>query len=453
METKELKNWYDNAVIYHIYPLGYCGCPKRNDFSKPREDSSKDGLVLKILNHIPVISEQGFNAVYIGPVFESSCHGYDTADFLKIDSRLGTDDEFKRVCVEFHKNGIKIVLDGVFNHVGRDFWAFKDLQTHGFNSRYKDWFYVRAGNSNYNDGFYYEGWEGHYNLVKLNLKNPEVKDYLKSAVRTWTERFDIDGLRLDVAYCLDLDFLSELRVFCKNLKKDFWLMGETLHGDYNKWMNPDMLDSVTNYECYKGLYSSFNELNMFEIAHSLNRQFGKENWCLYRGKQLYTFVDNHDVSRIASILNKKEHLLPIYTLLFTMPGVPGVFYCSEYSAEGLKSQGDNTLRAEFILSEHIGKENALAMHITKLAKAHSTLKPLYAGDYRQIALQNRYFAFARSCDGDTVYSLINADGAPVSINLGGVGSYSDVISGAVVDISKPVELEAFGSMVLFQVKA
>lgn len=455
--------WFDNAVIYHIYPLGYCGCAKENFFISDENYESKGetGAILRVMNHIPLLKEQGFNAIYFGPVFESTRHGYDTADYLNIDSRLGNNDDFKTVCGELHKNGIKIILDGVFNHVGRDFWAFKDVRKNGFNSRYKDWFIIRSGNSNYNDGFYYEGWEGHFELVKLNLKNPEIKDYLKNAVKTWVELFDIDGLRLDVAYCLELDFLRELRGFCKNIKRDFWLMGETLHGDYNKWMNPEMLDSVTNYECYKGIYSSFNELNMFEIAHSFNRQFGKENWCLYRGKKLYAFADNHDVSRIASLLKKREHLPVLYTMLFTMPGVPGVYYGSEYAAEGLKSQGDDALRPEFILSDYIGKNCALTEHITKLAKAHSVLRPLYCGDYRQVVLQNKYFAFARSChcgssggNGDeTVYSLINADSSPVSFNLGGGGVYSDVISGETVDISKPIILEAFGSMVLFQVKS
>ena len=124
-------------------------------------------------------------------------------------------------------------------------------------------------------------------------------------------------------------------------------MGETLHGDYNRWMNPEMLDSVTNYECYKGLFSSFNDLNMFEIAHSLNRQFGKEQWCLYTGKLLYSFVDNHDVSRIATMLNNKRQLPVIYPLLFTMPGIPGVYYGSEYGIEGDKHNGDDALRVEY----------------------------------------------------------------------------------------------------------
>ena len=275
-------NWFENAVFYHIYPIGYFGCPRQNDFT-----SEPTHKILRVIDDIPHIKELGCNAVYFGPVFESSAHGYDTADYTKIDRRLGTNEDFKKVCDALHENGIRVVLDGVFNHVGRDFWAFRDVRENKLGSAKKDWFHVREGNDGYNDGFWYEGWEGHYELVKLNLYNPEVKQYLKDCITGWKKEFGIDGLRLDVAYCLDLNFLKELHGHCKWLAEDFFLLGETLHGDYNKWMNPEMLDSVTNYECYKGLFSSFNDMNMFEIAHSINRQFGSENWCLYRGKHLH----------------------------------------------------------------------------------------------------------------------------------------------------------------------
>ena len=248
-------NWFENAVFYHIYPIGYFGCPRQNDFT-----SEPTHKILRVIDDIPHIKELGCSAVYFGPVFESSAHGYDTADYTRIDRRLGTNEDFKKVCDALHENGIRVVLDGVFNHVGRDFWAFRDVRENKLGSARKDWFHVREGNDGYNDGFWYEGWEGHYELVKLNLYNPEVKQYLKDCITGWKNEFGIDGLRLDVAYCLDLNFLKELHGHCKWLSEDFFLLGETLHGDYNKWMNPEMLDSVTNYECYKGLFSSFNEL-------------------------------------------------------------------------------------------------------------------------------------------------------------------------------------------------
>lgn len=356
---------------------------------------------------------------------------------------MGTQEDFQKVFGKLHENGIKIIIDGVFNHVGRDFWAFKDVRENGFSSRYKDWFHIREGGSPYGDPFFYEGWEGHYELVKLNLYNPEVKNYIKDCITKWKEIFGIDGLRLDVAYCLDENFLKELHGHCKWLSENFWLMGETLHGDYNRWMAPDKLDSVTNYECYKGLYSSFNDMNMFEIAHSLNRQFGKEQWCLYRGKNLYSFVDNHDVSRIATMLKVKEHLNPIYSLLFTMPGIPSVYYGSEYAIEGDKHQGDKTLRPEFELKSDI----ELTKHIAALAKFRTESDVLAAGGYAQLQLTNRQYAFMRELNGKRVITALNVDASGFTFNLNQGGKFRNIFTNETVDLSQPIVLDAYGSAV------
>ncbi len=425
-------DWYNKACFYHIYPLGYCGQLQPNDYV-----SEPTGKIKDVIKQIPQIRSMGFNAVYFGPVFESVRHGYDTVDYRIIDRRLGTNADFKEVCDALHENGIKVIVDGVFNHVGRDFWAFRDVREKRWDSQYKDWFHLRDGNSNYNDGFYYEGWEGYYDLVKLNLYNPDVRNHLKDCISGWVNEFGIDGLRLDVAYCLDENFLKELRRHCKGIREDFWLMGETLHGDYNKWANPDMLDSVTNYECYKGLYSSFNDMNMFEIAYSMNRQFGSEHWCIYRGKHLYCFLDNHDVSRIATILKNKEHLKAVYALLFTMPGIPSVYYGSEYGWEADKKDGDDGLRVPYTPQEN----TELTDFISKLAKFHTESKALCYGSYRQLQLQNHFYAFARECDGEAVVAMINA-GADVTFNVNMGGMYEDILTGERFDLSQGVPVSA-----------
>ncbi|MGN0678570.1 MAG: alpha-amylase family glycosyl hydrolase [Oscillospiraceae bacterium] len=435
--------WYENAVFYHIYPIGYFGCERKND--RTSEPTHK---ILKLIDDIPHIKELGCNAIYFGPVFESVAHGYDTIDYKTIDRRLGTNEDFKKVCDALHENGIKVIIDGVFNHVGRDFTEFMDVRQHKLSSPKKDWFHVREGNSNYNDGFYYEGWEGHYELVKLNLYNPEVKQYLKDCITGWKEEFGIDGLRLDVAYCLDQNFLKELRGHCKWLSEDFFLLGETLHGDYNQWCNPEMLDSVTNYECYKGLFSSFNDMNMFEIAHSINRQFGSENWCIYRGKHLYTFVDNHDVTRVATILKVKEHLPLIYTLMFMMPGIPSVYYGSEFAVEGDKRGGnDDVLRPEFD-AEKMKKEGHrdLTAHIRALCDIVKEHPAVSMGDYKQIQLTNRQYAFSRSADGETIITVINADGAPFTFNLNMSGKFEDLLTGEQKELAG-LTMPAFSSAV------
>ena len=293
--------WAYNETFYQIYPIGFCGAPVHNDGVTAHR-------ILKIGEWAEYLHDLGIGSIILNPIFESDNHGYDTRDFRKIDCRLGTNEDFKEVCQKLHSQGVKIMLDGVFNHVGRGFWAFKDVQEKKWDSPYKDWFHINFdGNNGYNDGFWYEGWEGHFELVKLNLGNPAVVDYLLDCVKMWIEEFEIDGLRLDVAYCLDHNFMKRLRRFCEEIKPGFALIGEVLFGDYNLIVNDEMLHGCTNYECYKGIYSSLNSMNLFEIAHSLNRQYGPEQWCIYRGKHLMSFVDNHDVTRIASIRDPLWH--------------------------------------------------------------------------------------------------------------------------------------------------
>ena len=396
-----------------------------------------------MIDWIPHIEKLGANAIYFSPVFESDTHGYNTRDYTKIDCRLGTNEDFKLVCDKLHAAGIKVVLDGVFNHVGRGFWAFQDVLANREGSRYRDWFHIDfGGNSNYNDGLWYEGWEGNYDLVKLNLRNEEVIQHIFSAVKGWIDEFDIDGLRLDVAYCLDHDFLRRLRQHVDGLKDDFFIVGETLHGDYNQWMNDAMCNSVTNYECYKGLFSSFNSMNMFEICHSLARQFGPENWTLYKGKHLLSFVDNHDVSRIASNLNNEKHLPLIYALAFGMPGIPCVYYGSEWGAKANKSEGDPALRACFEKPEF----NELSEYIAKLAKAKKGSKALNYGNFRNVVLTNHQCIFERACDGERVLVAINASDQPYTAHFdAGCGMAEDLISGQPHDFGGGSELPPYSA--------
>lgn len=428
--------WAYESVFYQIYPLGFCGAPFENDgVLTPR--------IRKVIDWIPHIKNLGANAIYFSPVFESDTHGYNTRDFRKIDVRLGTNEDFADVCQALHKKGIKVVLDGVFNHVGRGFWAFQDVLEKRWDSPYKDWFHISFdGNSNYNDGLWYEGWEGNYDLVKLNLCHPDVKQHIFDSIRSWVEEFDIDGLRLDVAYCLDENFVRELRAFCDSLKPDFFLVGEMLHGDYNRLMNDSMLHSATNYECYKGLFSSFNSMNMFEIIHSLLRQFGPENWTLYRGKHLLCFVDNHDVSRIASNLTNEQHLPLIYALCFGMPGIPCVYYGSEWGAKANKSEGDPALRACF----DAPVENDLTAWISKLAAAKKASNALNYGDFRSVVLTNRQCIFERKTDSERVLVAINADNVPYTAHFdAGCGTAVDLITGHTHDFGGGSELPPYSA--------
>lgn len=432
--------WAEESVFYQIYPLGFCGAPFEND-------GVATNRIKKVNDWIPHIKKMGANAIYFSPVFESDTHGYNTRDYTKIDTRLGENKDFAEVCDNLHAEGIKVVLDGVFNHVGRGFWAFEDVLKNRQNSQYVSWFAQISfeGNSNYNDGLWYEGWEGNYDLVKLNLRNEDVIQHIFSAIKGWVEEFDIDGLRLDVAYCLDHDFMRRLRDFCNQLKPDFFLLGETLHGDYNQIMNDSMLHSVTNYECYKGLHSSFNSLNMFEINHSLLRQFGPENWTLYKGKHLLSFVDNHDVTRVASILGNKEHIPLIYALAFGMPGIPCVYYGSEWGAEGRKEDGDPSLRLSY--EEPI--ENELYEWIGKLANAKTNSKALCYGNFLSVVLTNQQCVFLREWEGEKVFVAINAVDQPFRANFdAGTDKVTDIITGEEIDFNGGIDLPGYSAFFL-----
>ncbi len=431
--------WAYESVFYQIYPLGFCGAPFEND-------GQPQSRILKVNDWIPHIQEIGFNAIYFSPLFESDTHGYNTRDFQKVDTRLGTNEDFQNVCQNLHKAGIRVVLDGVFNHVGRGFWAFQDVLEKSWDSPYKDWFHIDFnGNSNYNDGLWYEGWEGNYDLVKLNLRNEEVIRHIFESIRLWVEEFDIDGLRLDVAYCLDHDFVRRLRSFCDSLKPDFFLVGEMLHGDYNQLMNDQMLHSVTNYECYKGLYSSFNSMNLFEINHSLLRQFGPENWTLYKGKHLLCFVDNHDVSRVASILENPAHLPLIYALMFGMPGIPCVYYGSEWGATGNKHDGDPALRLSYDKPE----SNDLSRWITKLTAAKKKSHALNYGNFRSIVLTNRQCIFERGDETGRVLVAINADSQDYMAYFDtGCQEFTDLITGNTVKADGGCLLPAYSAFFL-----
>jgi cyclomaltodextrinase len=391
--------WWESAVFYQIYPLGMCGAPFEND-------GVLEHRILKVLDWIPHLEKLNVSAVYFSPLFESDTHGYNTRDYRKVDTRLGTNDDLKKVIAALHDAGIRVILDGVFNHVGRGFFGFKDVQEKKWDSPYKDWFNISFdGNSNYNDGFWYEGWEGNYDLVKLNLRNPAVTDYLMESVKFWIDEFGIDGLRLDVAYMVDRDFLKRLRRETSSWKNDFFLAGEMIGGNYNEIMNPEMCHSATNYECRKGIYSAINSDNLFEICHSLLRQFGKEDWCLYRGAHLLSFVDNHDVSRIATELNDKRNLPAAYAFVFAQPGIPVIYYGSEWGIEGDKKNGDPSLRPAIDKPEW----NGLCDTIAAMAKAHRETKALCFGDFSMRLLENKHCIFERNCDGDRVMVAINLE--------------------------------------------
>lgn len=402
-----MSKWYDQAVFYHIYPLGLVGAPK---YQETEEVVHRFG---ELEEWIPHMAGLGCTAVYIGPLFESGSHGYDTWDYKKVDRRLGSNEDFSGFVRKCHEAGLRVVVDGVFNHTGREFFAFQDLRRNRENSPYRNWYrdVSFGGDTPYHDGFWYNAWHNCFELPALNQWNDEVKRYLFDVIRFWIREFDIDGIRLDCADCLDFQLLRDMRNMTGQEKEDFWLMGEVIHGDYARWTGEGLLHSVTNYELHKGLYSGHNDHNYFEIAHTIRRQFD-ENGGIYKGRRLYSFVDNHDVDRLASKLNKPEHLKLVWTLLFTLPGIPSIYYGSEWGITGRKEgPNDDPMRPRLKLSDQLtnAPRPELVPLIRKLARLKKEEPALTEGVYRELLLRNRQYAFARVLGDTAVITAVNND--------------------------------------------
>jgi len=418
--------WYDEAVFYHIYPLGLTGAPKQNPYGEP---VGRLNTLLPWIDHIKAI---GCNALYIGPLFESVGHGYETTDYKTLDSRLGTNEDLTNFVTECHKQGIRVILDGVFNHTGRDFFAFQDIKRNREHSRYKDWYcHVNFGeNNSFNDGFSYENWGGYDLLAKLNQHNPAVREYICDVIRFWVSAFDIDGIRLDAADVMDFGYMQALRQVANEVKPDFWLMGEVIHGDYSRWVNEGTLHSVTNYILHKALYSAHNDHNYFEIAHTIKYVSEKVGERL----KLYTFVDNHDVERIYTKLNNKAHFVPVHVLLYTLPGIPALYYGSEFGIEGKKERGsDDSLRPALNYEDYKDAvdTNPCTKLIAALGKIRRNTPALCYGDYRELELQTTHYAYARTWEGQSVIVTVNNGNTDVHMDLpwGNVGEYVGALTG------------------------
>ncbi len=426
--------WYDEAIFYHIYPLGLCGAPKENSYSEPVH------RLRELLPWIRHIKEIGCNAIYIGPLFESVGHGYETTDYKKLDSRLGDNKDLADFVQTCHKEGIRVILDGVFNHTGRDFFAFQDIRKNRENSPYRDWYcnVNFGGNNEYNDGFSYENWGGYNLLVKLNQHNPAVRDYICDVIRFWVSEFDIDGIRLDAADVLDFEYMKALRHVANEVKPDFWLMGEVIHGDYTRWVNEGTLHSVTNYHLHKALYSGHNDHNFFEIAHTVKRLY-EMGGNRPEGLKLYNFTDNHDVERIYTKLTNKAHFAPVHILLYTLPGIPSIYYGSEFAIEGRKEQGsDDSLRPALNLDDF---SDALAQNpytglIARLGAVRQETPALSYGDYKELILTNRQYAFSRNAEGVSVIVTVNNDDSDfvMTVPAGNADTYTGKLSGETISV-------------------
>lgn len=433
-------HWSMDAVIYHIYALSLVQAPFSNDYAVQKHELSE------IEKWLPHIKELGCNAVLFSPMLKSRTHGYDVTDYFNIDNRIGTNDEFQSLVKLFHENGVHVVLDSVFNHCGRDFFAFQELR-HG-NRDYAGWFsgvdFSRS--SPMGDPFIYDTWSGYYELPKFNLQNETVRRYLLDAARYWIDEFDIDGMRLDVANELDFEFMRELRRVTSEKKNDFWLMGEVVHGDYAQWVNPDTLHSVTNYILFKSLFSSHNDNNLYELAYNLQHSVPNQ------GLPLYNFLDNHDQPRIASNVCNTAFLSTLYTLLFTLPGIPSIYYGSEWGICGTKENGSDQLIRPYISIENPPKDIPwLEGFICKLAAIRQEQNALKYGEYRQIYLEyQRPFVFERFYTNERIFIAVNIGNCEETLSLNDYhsGCFIDLLSGERIHSSSAIMITPYWVRIL-----
>src|SRR3954454_7514098 len=289
------------------------------------------------------LARLGCNGLALGPVFESHTHGYDPVDYFRVDRRLGTEQDLVDLVAACHERGIRVLLDGVFNHVGRDFPRFQQVLEEGPDSPAASWFDIdtsRAGP----DGFSYRDFEGHSALVALDHGNPEVADHVVGVMTYWCDR-GIDAWRLDAAYAVPPAFWRTVLPRVRERHPDVWVVGEVIHGDYTGYVTDSGVDSVTQYELWKAVWSSLNDRNLFELAHALRRHDA-----MVRRFLPQTFVGNHDVTRLASRLTDPRHVALAVVLLLTLPGVPTLYYGDERGLTGVKEDragGDDAVRPAY----------------------------------------------------------------------------------------------------------
>ena len=332
--------WIKETVWWHIYPLGFFNAEKK---CLPA-DAAPEPRLRSFEPWLKYLIDLGCNGILLAPLFSSDSHGYDTTDFYNLDSRLGTNADliwFIEICRE---HNVRIVFDGVFNHVGRSFGPFQDVKWHRQASRYASWFLIDWSNTHNEDGFAYANFEGHHRLVKLNHHNPEVVDYVVNVMCHWLS-FGIDGWRLDAAYAVPSSFWQQVLDRVRQKFPDAWFLGEVIHGDYSNAVRQGHLDSVTQYELWKAIWSALNDRNFFELSHALNRNNDFNAVFLPN-----IFIGNHDVTRIATELKNERHVELALAVLCTIPGTPSIYYGDEQAFKARKEKrfgGDDAIRPAF----------------------------------------------------------------------------------------------------------
>jgi cyclomaltodextrinase len=394
-------DWIRDTVWWHVYPLGFFGAEKHALSS----DAVPISRIRSFEPWLDYLNDLGCNGLLMAPLFASETHGYDTTDFYNLDSRFGTNADLIWFIETCRERNIRVVFDGVFNHVGRSFGPFQDVKEHRQNSRYTSWFLIDWNNSGNEDGFSYANFEGHHRLVKLNHHNSEVADYVVNVMNHWLA-FGIDGWRLDAAYAVSPSFWHQVSDRVRQKFPDAWLLGEVIHGDYSNSVRQGHLESVTQYELWKSIWSALNDRNFFELSHALNRNNEFNNVFLPN-----LFIGNHDVTRIATELKDVRDVELALAVLCTVPGTPSIYYGDEQLFMARKEKragGDDAIRPAFPTSpDQLRGDAATYQTYKNLIWLRRNNSWIAAARTRMITLTNLTFAYETKYDANRFLVAMN----------------------------------------------
>jgi len=388
--------WVRHVIWWHLYPLGFVGA-----FPAAADPDPAEHRLRRIVDWFDHAIQLGASGIALGPIFASRTHGYDTTDHYRIDPRLGDDDDFDYLVTEAHRRGLRVLLDGVFNHVGTDFEAAAS------------WF---RGDT----------FEGHDGLLTLNHDNPEIADYTADVMAHWLRR-GADGWRLDAAYAVPPQFWAAVLPRVRQHHPDAWFLGELIHGDYAAVVREAGFDSVTQYELWKAIWSGLNDANFYELDWAMRRHND-----FVESFAPLTFIGNHDVTRIASQLQRPEHLAHALVILMTIGGIPSIYAGDEFGFHGIKEErvgGDDAVRPEFgsppaQLDPRQAEVWRLHQYLVGLRRRHSWL---HAASTAKMQLDNRHYVYESRCGDEALIVALNIDDAP--LRIGDLGR-AEVIAGS-----------------------
>ncbi|MCX6482667.1 MAG: alpha-amylase family glycosyl hydrolase [Mycobacterium sp.] len=430
-------DWVRHAIWWHVYPLGFVGA-----YPCAAPPGAGEHRLSRIIDWLDHAVELGASGIALGPVFASRTHGYDTTDHYRIDPRLGDDADFDRLIHEAHSRGLRVLLDGVFNHVGTDFARYRQAIEHQ-DSEAQAWFRGRPG--------HFDTFEGHGDLITLNHGNADVIDYVVGVMAHWLGR-GADGWRLDAAYAVPEAFWAQVLPRVRQSHSQAWFVAEVIHGDYSAFADCTGVDSVTQYELWKAIWSSLNDSNLHELDWAMQRHNGFQDTFAP-----LTFVGNHDVTRIASQVRHPGHLAHALVLLFTVGGVPSVYAGDEFAFLGVKEDragGDDAVRPEF--GSPLGHVDSAAQEILNLHRYLIGLRRrhpwLHEARTTALRLQNRFLAYETRHGDDALIVALNIDDVPCALPVESlIGRRAQLVAGTGAPPEKLVsttEVPAHGWQVL-----